>query len=59
MFGKIDYSKQKQYRQHKYQQNKNNLKTKIGKKTIVWTFQATKKRNLTRENLDLAKKEKT
>ena len=36
----------------------NNLKTKMGRKTTVWTFQATNKRNLTWENLDIAKKEK-
>ena len=27
----------------KYQQNKNYQKTKMGKKTSIWTFQATKK----------------
>ena len=32
--------------------------TKIGRKTTVWTFQATNKRNLNRENLDMAKKGK-
>ena len=35
---KTDYSDQKQYRQHKHRQNKNNQKTKIGRKTIVWTI---------------------
>ena len=29
------------------------------RKTNVWLFQATNKQNLMRENLDLAKKEKT
>ena len=52
---KTDYSHQKQYRQHKHQHNKNNQETKTGRKT-VWTFQATNKRNLSRENLDVAKK---
>ena len=55
---KTDYSGQKQYRQHKHQQNKNNQETKIGRKTNVWTFQETNKRNLTRENMDVAKKGK-
>ena len=45
-----------QYRQHKNQQNKNKLKPKI--KTIVWTFQATNKRNLITEDLDMAEKGK-
>ena len=31
---------------------------KIGRKTTAWIFQATNKRNLTRENLDMAKKRK-
>ena len=30
----------------------------MGRNTTVWTFQMTNKRNLTRENLDMAKKEK-
>ena len=53
-----DNSDKKQFRQHKHQQNKNKRKTKIRRKTIVWTFQATNERNLTRENLDMTKKEK-
>ena len=53
---KTDYSHQKQYRQHKHRQNKNNQKTKIGRKTTVWTFQATNNGNLTREDLDMAMK---
>ena len=32
-----------------YQQNKNNQQTKIARKTTVWAFQATNKRNLIRE----------
>ena len=56
---KTAYSDQKQYRQHKHQQNKNNQKTKMRRKTTVWIFQATKKRNLTRYNLDMTKKGKT
>ena len=32
---KTDYSHQKQCKQHKYQQNKNNRKTKIGRSTTV------------------------
>ena len=30
----------------------------MGRKTTAWTFQATNKRNLTRENLDMAMKGK-
>ena len=30
----------------------------MGRKTTVWTFQATNKRNFTRENLDMTKKGK-
>ena len=55
---KTDYSNQKQYRQHKNQLNKNNQTTKNGKKTTAWAFQATNKQNLTRENVDMAKKGK-
>ena len=55
---KTDYSHQKQYRQHKYWQNKNNQKIKIEWKTTVWTFQATNKQNFTRENLDMPEKGK-
>ena len=33
-------------------------KQKIGRKTTAWTFQETNKRNLTQENLDIAKKGK-
>ena len=35
-----------------------NNNTKMGRKTIVWTFQATNKRNITRENLDMTLKGK-
>ena len=39
---KIDKNNQKQYRQHKYQQNKNyqkaKLKKKMGRKATLWTF---------------------
>ena len=28
----------------------------MGRKATLWTFQATNKRNLTRENMDMAKK---
>ena len=34
-------------------------RTKIGRKTTVWTFQATNKHNLQKENLDMAKNGKT
>ena len=44
MLRKTDYSDKKQYKQHKHQQNKNNQKTKMGTKTIVWTFQATNRK---------------
>ena len=46
------------YRRHKDQKNKNNQKTKMERKTTAWTFQAINKRNLTRKNLDMAKKRK-
>ena len=45
---KTDYSDQKRYRQHKHQQNKNNQRTKMERKTTVWIFQETKKRSLDR-----------
>ena len=32
---KTDYADQKQYQQHKHQHNKNNQKTKMGRKTTV------------------------
>ena len=48
----------KQYRQHKHQENKNNQKTKIERKTTVWTLHATNKQNFSPENLDMAKKGK-
>ena len=48
---KTNYSHQKQYRQHENQQNDTNQKTKIGRKTILWTFWATNRRHLTRENV--------
>ena len=35
---KTDNSHQKQYRNHEDQQNDNNQKTKIGRKTTLWTF---------------------
>ena len=41
-----------------HQQNKNNQKTKTERKTTVWTFQATNKRNLSPEDLGMAKKGK-
>ena len=56
---KTNYNDQKHHRQHKHKQNKNNQKTKIRRKTTVRTFQATNKRNLTRKDLDMAKKEKS
>ena len=45
-------------RLHKYQQNKNNQKIKMGRKITLWTFQVTNKQNVSWENLDTAKKEK-
>ena len=38
MHRKSDSSNQKQYRQHKHQQNKNNQKIKMGRKTTLWKF---------------------
>ena len=55
---KTDYNRQKQYRKHKHQLNRNDYKTKMRKKTIQWTLHSTKKRNITGENLDMTKKEK-
>ena len=55
---KTDNSHQKRYRQQKNQQNWNNQKTKVGRKTSVYTLQATNKQSLTWENLDRAKKGK-
>ena len=39
-------------KQHKDQEKNNNPETKMGGKTTVWIFQATNKRNLTREDLE-------
>ena len=55
---KTGYSDQKQYWQHKHQQNKNYQKTKMGRKITTWTFQATNQQKLTRENLDIVNKGK-
>ena len=55
---KIDYSEQEEPKQHRDQQNNNNKETKMGRKTTVWIFQAVNLRNLTRENLDMAKQRK-
>ena len=54
---KTDYNHQKQYWQHENQQNDNNQKTKMGRKTTVWIFKTTNKQRLTQENMDVAKKE--
>ena len=35
---RTDYSHQKQYWQHEDQQNDNNKKTKVGRKTTLWAF---------------------
>ena len=48
---KTGYSDQKQYRQNKHQQNKNNQKTKIERKTTVWIFQETNKKNVSCERI--------
>ena len=55
---KTNYRHLKQYGQHKEQQNENNQKTKIGIKTMVWTFYVPNKQHLTRGNVDMAKKGK-
>ena len=47
---KAGYSDQKEYRQHKHQQNKNYQNTKMGRKISVLIFQETIKQNPTREN---------
>ena len=49
-----NYCHQKQYRQHENQQNRCDLNTKMGRKTTVWTFQTTNKRNLSIGNLAIA-----
>ena len=56
---KSNYSDKKQHKQHKDQQNNYNLDKKMGRKTNVWIFQATNKRNLTLEALETAKKRET
>ena len=56
---KTDNSDQKQYKQQKNQRNNNKMKTKIGGKATVRTFQVITKQNLTRENSYMAKKGKT
>ena len=55
---KTDHSDRKQYRQHKHQQKKCNQKTKMLRKELCEHFKRQKKRNLTRENLNIAKKGK-
>ena len=53
---------QKQYQQHEHEQNKKKKKKqeiKMGGKTTVWIFQTTDKRNLIRENMEMAKKGKS
>ena len=49
---------QLQYRQHEDHKNDNNQKIKIERKTTLWTFEATNKQHITRENIDVAKKGK-
>ena len=56
---KTNYNNQKLYRLYKHQQNRNNQKTKMGRKTNMWTLQLTNKWNLTQENWSMAKKSKT
>ena len=51
---KTDNSDKKQYRQYKHRQNENIKKTKVRRKTTLWTFQATNMQVLARENLDVA-----
>ena len=51
-------SKERLIKELSDQQNNNDLETKMGRKTNVWIFQTTNKRNLTREDLDMAKKGK-
>ena len=53
---KTDCSHQKQFRQWKQRQYENNQKTKIVRETNVWKSRAINKQNLTRQNLDIAKK---
>ena len=53
------YSDQKQHRQHNDRQNSNNKEKEMRRKTTLWIFQETSKRNLTRGDLDIPKKVKT
>ena len=55
---KTDYSHKNQYWRHEDQTTENNQKTKMGRKTTLWTFQTTRKRHLTGENVNVAKKRK-
>ena len=52
---KTDCNDQKHLKQHKNQQNNNNLKTKMGRKINLWLFQAANKQNFTREDVEMAK----
>ena len=52
---KTDYSYQKLYRQVSTEQN--NQKTKLGRKTTLWAFQVTNKRNLTWQEKGKVKRE--
>ena len=56
MQGKTNDSVKKQCRSHNDQQSKNNKKTKNRRKNNVWIFQKTNEENLTREDLEMAKK---
>ena len=55
-YRKTNFSDEKQYRKNKHQKDKNNQKTKMWRKKIVKIFLVINKRNLTREELDMAKK---
>ena len=55
---KTKQSLQEQHMQPKDQQNNDNWKTKMERKTTVWTLQVTSKRNLSWEKLDMVKKGK-
>ena len=53
--GRLIIATIKLFRQQETQESKNNSKAKMGRKN-VWAFQARNKRDLTRENLEIAKK---
>ena len=56
---RTDYSHQKQYWQYENQQNDNDKKTKMGRKTTSWLFSTSNKQHLTQEKVDVVNKKET